>query len=210
MEPSRRRLVERAMLLDSRLTEKHLDLFLEEILKWNPQLGLVSKQTPFDVLDRLIRQSIDAWNLASPRVEPHVPAFVDVGSGGGFPGIIWAMISPDSRGLLVDRKERKAGFLERVVSLSGFQQIEIYSGDAKDASLTERYAHTFDLGCAMAVGPPDKTGALLEPFLRDGGVFVAPRGKGGDPGPQIVGDEMALVEDIRTDQETYLVYKRQS
>jgi 16S rRNA (guanine527-N7)-methyltransferase len=207
MDSAREELVASATRLDSRLSTDHLDLFLEEIFKWNPQLGLVSKQTPAQVLERLIRQSIDMWNRASVQADPGVPSFVDVGSGGGFPGMIWAMLSPESSGLLVERKERKAGFLERVISLLGFERIEIFSGDARGAADRKQFAGAFDIGVAMAVGSPDSTGPLLEPFLREGGVFVTTHGKDGDAGAESVGAHLKLVSDTRTENEAYLLYK---
>jgi 16S rRNA G527 N7-methylase RsmG len=91
----------------SRVDLSVLRSFLEELFRWNSQLGLVSKRDTPVVVVRLISQSVRLWDfvresLAAERFAG-VHRVVDVGSGGGFPGMIWKMLSPEREFLLIER-----------------------------------------------------------------------------------------------------------
>lgn len=147
-----------------------LHRYLCEIVTWNDRAGLVSKRSTLPVLARLVDQSARLWALIAEHKA--VTAFVDVGTGGGFPGIIWKLMVPDARALLVERREKKAAFLGRTVAVLGLDRVDVFCGDARDAGHVESYSQAFDAAATLAVALPEKTIPLIEPFLRKDGVFA--------------------------------------
>ena len=81
-------------------------------------------------------------------------------------------MSPEASGLLVERREKKATFLEHVIRVLGFADIEVYAGDARDAALRTGVAGAFDVAATLAVAEPEDTIPLVRPFLKSGALFA--------------------------------------
>jgi 16S rRNA (guanine527-N7)-methyltransferase len=81
--------------------------------KWNRSINLVAQSTAGDVWERHI---LDSAQLA--RIEPNALNWVDIGSGGGFPGLVIAFLLAERDGaniVLVESSRKKASFLQTVV-----------------------------------------------------------------------------------------------
>lgn len=165
----------------ARLEAQTLKRYLDEILAWNDQVGVVSKRSTPDVLERLVRDSAQLYEFAIGYGKRNAaldrPNIVDIGSGGGFPGLIWKLLNPGISLVLLERKQKKATFLERTVRVLGVDGVEVVEADARVALTLERFDGRFDLVVATAVGPPAAVGPLGERFLRPAGYFctVVPR-----------------------------------
>lgn len=94
----------------SRETYERLQSFADLLEKWNPRINLVSKASLPDLWTRHIVDSMQVFRLAPPAKK-----WVDLGSGGGFPGIIAAIMAaeyrPDTTFTLIESDQRKAVFL---------------------------------------------------------------------------------------------------
>lgn len=81
--------------------------------KWNPRINLVSKSTIEDLWDRHILDSTQIYDLA-----PKGGAWLDIGSGGGFPGLVVAVLAkkvePSRSFTLIESDVRKCAFLRTV------------------------------------------------------------------------------------------------
>lgn len=103
----------------SRETLEKLERYTELLKKWNPRINLVSKASLEDMWKRHIVDSAQLYSLV-----PHpVRHWVDVGSGGGFPGLVIAILaladnSPE-RVTLVESDARKSAFLRTVIRETG-------------------------------------------------------------------------------------------
>ena len=74
----------------SRETLQRLEAFERVIQKWNPKINLVSKSSLEHLWMRHIADSIQVFRCTDP-----VGHWVDIGSGGGFPGLIVAILAAD-------------------------------------------------------------------------------------------------------------------
>ncbi|MFA6035119.1 MAG: 16S rRNA (guanine(527)-N(7))-methyltransferase RsmG [Myxococcota bacterium] len=97
----------------SRETFERLVAFEHMFQKWNRSINLVAQSTAGDVWERHI---LDSAQLA--RIEPNALNWVDIGSGGGFPGLVIAFLLAERDGaniVLVESSRKKASFLQTVV-----------------------------------------------------------------------------------------------
>ena len=97
----------------SRETFDRLVAFEEMFQKWNRSINLVAPSTLGQVWERHI---LDSAQLA--RIEPLATRWVDLGSGGGFPGLVMAFLLAERDGAsidLVESNRKKASFLQSVV-----------------------------------------------------------------------------------------------
>lgn len=99
----------------SRETIVKLEDFAELTKKWNPRINLVAKSTIPELWSRHIIDSAQLFRFASPQPRH----WLDIGSGGGFPGIVMAAIalekSPETQFTLIESDQRKAAFLRTAV-----------------------------------------------------------------------------------------------
>lgn len=103
----------------SRETMERLEHYLELLKKWNPKINLVAKST---IEEAWTRHFID-----STQIYRHAPEnwahWVDLGSGGGFPGAVIAILAaeahPEGRVTLVESDQRKSTFLRTVFRETG-------------------------------------------------------------------------------------------
>lgn len=106
---------------------------------------------------------------------PQGPRLLDVGSGGGLPGIVIAIVRPDLEVHLLEATTKKARFLTEAAETLGLV-VEVHNGRAEEfAGGPLRGA--FDLVTARAVAPLQKLVGLCAPFLAPGGQIHAIKGE---------------------------------
>ena len=99
----------------SRETSKLLEAYVDLLLKWNRSINLVSKSTIDEIWHRHIADSAQLFGLVKPSASRK---WVDLGSGGGFPGLVVAALSkeksPNTKFELIESDNRKCAFLRTV------------------------------------------------------------------------------------------------
>jgi 16S rRNA (guanine527-N7)-methyltransferase len=101
----------------SRETEERLDRFVELLLTWQKTTHLISPSTIPKLWTRHVADSLQLLDLA-----PSARLWVDLGSGGGFPGLVIACALADTPGAqvhLVESNTRKAAFLREAARITG-------------------------------------------------------------------------------------------
>lgn len=99
-------------------------------------------------------------------------AFLDLGSGGGLPGLVLALCWPAARGVLLDAMVRRTDFLQLAVEQLGLaDRIAVVCSRAEDAARTDLRGR-FEVVTARSFGPPAVTAECAAGFLADGGILV--------------------------------------
>ncbi len=103
----------------SRETRADLERFAALLTKWQGSINLVAPNTLGDLWQRHIEDSLQLLPLLPDRAQ----AFVDLGSGGGFPGLVLAIAlkstRPDARMTLIESDARKGAFLNEAIRATG-------------------------------------------------------------------------------------------
>jgi 16S rRNA (guanine527-N7)-methyltransferase len=186
-----------------------LDPYLEELLKWNPQLGLFSKRDPERILTKLLRQSVALWDFTCEARGGAPARAVDVGTGGGFPGLVWKLLAPALEVVLVERKARKADFLDRVAHRLG--RPEGLAVAAEDVTAFARHrsrAGAFDVAALMAVAPAPGVLQALDRVLTPGGAVVTVRPAGQNAAESGYGPAFMATSKLAVDGATLLFLER--
>ncbi len=147
----------------SRETEERLQRYVDLLLEWQAKINLVAPSTLPNLWTRHISDSLQLLTLA-----PSAVRWVDLGSGGGFPGIVLACALAETPGAmiyLVERNAKKAAFLRealRVTRSPGTVHLaEI--GDSVD-----RITGMVDCVTARALAPLHQLIGYAEPLMRRG------------------------------------------
>jgi 16S rRNA (guanine527-N7)-methyltransferase len=106
------------------------------------------------------------------RLIPAACTLVDLGSGAGLPGIVLAMLRPESRVMLLEPMARRAGFLHECVTALNLTNTEVIRGRA------EEFAGKLaaDVVTSRAVAPLEKLAGLSVGLARPGGRVLAMKG----------------------------------
>jgi 16S rRNA (guanine527-N7)-methyltransferase len=91
----------------SRETHGQLEALVDTLVRWQKAINLVGKATIEDVWTRHV---LDSAQLA-PLIPPEAATLADLGSGGGFPGLVLAALRPELDATLIEVDARKAAFL---------------------------------------------------------------------------------------------------
>jgi 16S rRNA (guanine527-N7)-methyltransferase len=154
----------------SRETIEALERFTELVVKWNQAINLVSKATIPDLWSRHVLDSAQLFPL-SPKEARH---WVDMGSGGGFPGIVAAILAketrPDLRFTLVEVDQRKSTFLREASRTLGLGAT-VLSDRVEDIAPLDA-----DILSARALAPLSKLIDLSLSHLKPDGVCLFLKG----------------------------------
>lgn len=135
-------------------------------------------------------------SMATPEEEPRRPArrvrssgpgrVLDLGSGGGLPGVVLAVVWPGTTVVLLDAQHRRAAFLTEAVRRLGVAtRVEVCEGRAEVLGHRAALRGSFDAVVARAFGRPAVTAECAAPFIRPGGVLVVseppPRAEASEP-----------------------------
>ena len=153
----------------SRETSQRLEDFIQLLRKWNPKINLVARST-LDDID--IRHVVDSAQVANFRKD--ASSWVDLGSGGGFPGmilaILFAELAPDVRVTLVESDRRKAQFLREAGRLANVD-VEVVPKRIEDLG-----NRRFDVVSARALAPLSRLLSFSEELLAPAGRCVFLKG----------------------------------
>ncbi|MBF0205006.1 MAG: 16S rRNA (guanine(527)-N(7))-methyltransferase RsmG [Desulfamplus sp.] len=130
------------------LSLQQLDLFTghaEELIKWNKKINMTAIVNPFDVA---LKHFID-----SIAIIPYIPdgsRVIDLGSGGGFPGMPLKVVNPSLDVVMVDASEKKISFINNLIRKTGMTGVKAVHCRAEDLSKQPEYAHKFDFVISRA------------------------------------------------------------
>ncbi len=147
--------------------EKATDMLLE----WNERINLTALKTVDDVVDKHLIDSLAAGSHIGPN------AFVlDIGTGGGFPGVPLKIASPDRRLLLIDGTAKKVNYVQTVIQALGLQNITAMHQRAEDKGFQFGLSGQLDVVTARAVARTEELLKLASPYLKKGGRAVLYKG----------------------------------
>jgi 16S rRNA (guanine527-N7)-methyltransferase len=107
---------------------------------------------------------------------------VDVGSGGGLPGLPLKIVLPGLSMTLVEADQAKAAFLVRACAALGLRDVEVLARRAEDVGRDPLYRESFDVAVARALAPMPVLVELCLPLVRVGGRMLAQKTESEDVG----------------------------
>jgi 16S rRNA (guanine(527)-N(7))-methyltransferase RsmG len=194
-----------------RLTAFPLDAYLDELFTWNPQLGLISKQDSWKVAVRLIQQSVALWVFVSGGTgysEERPCRVADVGSGGGFPGLVWRCLLRDLPLTLIERKERRAYFLERVARRLHLEDVTIVCAELREVVRQVSHREGYDVAVTMAVSRPEQIAGDVARLLSTGGYFASVRPRAERKSPEDLPGGLCLAFEHGDEEGRYVLYRK--
>jgi len=161
--------------LEIQIDRMKIDQFVihaSELLKWSQKTNLTAISDPFEIA---VKHFLDS--IAPARFIPPDTSLLDVGSGGGFPGIPLKIMIPSLSVTLIDASRKKVSFLKHVIRMLGLINIEAYHVRAQDLSKDCRVHTAYDVIISRALSSMVNFVQMSLPLLATHGVIIAMKGK---------------------------------
>jgi 16S rRNA (guanine527-N7)-methyltransferase len=161
------------VLLDDDQKDR-LGRYVDLLVEWNKRINLVSRRDSGNIWESHILHSL------SPLFFLEIPSGVsllDLGSGGGLPGIPIAIVLGDVAITLLEATEKKVHAVRSMVEDLQLRSVRVVAGRAEEVGRTKPFAHSFDAVIARAVAPLRDLVRWSRLFIRTGGTAVT-TGKG--------------------------------
>jgi 16S rRNA (guanine527-N7)-methyltransferase len=143
-----------------------------ELLNWNRKINLTAITNPRDIA---IKHFLDS--LAPAGFIPDRARLLDIGSGGGFPGIPLKILKPSISVLLIDGVRKKVNFLKHVLRSLNLENIEALQIRAENLLKKPECANSFDVIISRALSNLEPFVKNALPLLAKQGTIIAMKGK---------------------------------
>lgn len=160
-----------------------LEQFARLLAEWNAKINLISRKDEAHILDRHILHSLV---LAMPTVcdydfrDKHV---LDIGTGGGLPGIPLKIAIPTLDITLVDSTQKKIVAVNEMIAALGLTGIRAIAARVEELAKVAEHSHAYDAIVSRAVAPLEEMAKWSRGLLKPSGVLFAL--KGGDLSEEI-------------------------
>lgn len=152
-------------------TELHaFSIYLKELMIWNRSINLTGIRDEKGIIVRHFLDSLFINSLVSES-----EAILDMGTGAGFPGIPLKIVRPLLKLTLMEASAKKAGFLKHIKRMLGLTDLNIIKGRA-ECFIGKMQ---FEKIVSRAAGPLREIITIGGGLLKDGGIFLAMKGKRG-------------------------------
>ena len=148
---------------------KKFNDYYELLIEWNNKINLTAITEYDEVVSKHFIDSI----LICSFIDLSGKKIIDIGTGGGFPGIPIKIINPDTDIVLVDSLNKRVNFLNEVISELKLEKIEAIHGRAEDLGHDKNLRGKFDYSVSRAVANLSTLSELCIPFLKEGGTFIS-------------------------------------
>ena len=147
--------------------------YMENILLWNKSVNLTAIKDEDDFIIKHFVDSLTANNLPEMKTASHI---IDVGTGGGFPGIPLSILNPYKQFVLLDSLAKRLKIIDEISSSLSIMNATTVHGRSEDIGRNPMYRERFDLCVSRAVADLSVLSEYCLPFVSLGGSFVAYKG----------------------------------
>lgn len=162
---------ENNIVLDEESLER-FEIYLSLLLEWNEKINLTAITDPGEIM---VKHFLDCILSLSYIDLPKGASFIDVGTGGGFPGIPLLIARPDLKATLIDGTKKRLVVVNEFLDALGLEA-EVKHVRAEIAGQDKNYREKYDLATARAVTNLRDLSELCIPFVKPGGTFLAMKG----------------------------------
>ncbi len=151
------------------------EIYRQELIEWNKSLNLTRIVDKDEIYIKHFLDSLSVFQCSYLSCSGEC-SVLDVGTGAGFPGIPMKIFMPSLKVTLLDSLKKRVSFLQDM-SYKLNLELNCIHGRAEDIARQSEYREKFDVVVSRAVA---NFATLLEyciPFVKEGGVFIALKGK---------------------------------
>ena len=144
--------------------------YYEMLVEWNAKMNLTAITDFKDVVDKHFIDSLCIKRVLDDNLDF---SLIDVGTGGGFPGIPIKILFSDTRVTLLDSLQKRINFLDAVIDELELSDIYTIHGRAEDFGRDPEYREKYDICVSRAVANLSTLSEFCLPFVKVNGSFIS-------------------------------------
>ncbi|MCP4629379.1 MAG: 16S rRNA (guanine(527)-N(7))-methyltransferase RsmG [bacterium] len=171
-------LIEGAVTLDIDLDPGQIRQFAihaAELVGWNQKINITTITDPLEIA---VKHFLDSLSVA--RCIPPDTILLDIGSGGGFPGLPLKVLMPSLSVTLIDTSRKKVNFLKHVIRALKLDNIDALHIRAQDLAKDPLFLKRYHVITSRALSSLKLFCTLAMPLLMDDGIILALKGDVGN------------------------------
>lgn len=141
--------------------------------EWNEKINITSIT---DDVEIDIKHFLDSLTPFTTNLFNGKKSVIDIGTGGGFPGLPLKIVNNDLTVTLLDSLNKRIIFLNEVIKELELKDITTIHGRAEEFSIKPAYREQFDIAISRAVASLDTLSEWCIPFVKVGGYFISMKG----------------------------------
>lgn len=156
-----------------KISDEQIEMFFkygEMLLSYNEKVNLTAIIDPKEII---LKHFIDSISIIKYIDFSKVNSIIDVGTGGGFPGIPLKILFPNIKITLLDSLKKRLIFLDNVIDKLNLKNVETIHFRAEDAAHDSLYREKYDLCVSRAVANLSTLSEYCIPFIKKRGFFVS-------------------------------------
>ena len=150
-----------------------LTAYMDGVLEWNEKINLTAIRDREEFLVKHILDSLTCVDFAEFQRAKRV---IDVGTGGGFPGVPLAVTAPEKEFVLLDSTRKKLRVIDDLTGRLGIPNVTTVHARAEELAKDPAYGRQFDLCVSRAVADLSVLAGWCLPFVKPGGFLIAYKG----------------------------------
>ena len=165
-------LLEAVKSLGMELSEEQIrqfEAYRAGVLEWNEKVNLTAIPDPEEFE---MKHFADSVMSAGNDIMKNAKKIIDVGTGGGFPGIPLAILFPDKQFTLMDSLGKRIKIIDQLAKEIGIKNVELVHARAEDLAKKKEYREQYDVCVSRAVANLATLSEYCIPFVKIGGYFA--------------------------------------
>jgi len=175
--------------------------FANLVTQKNSKVNLISRRD----IPKIIENHVFLSAFVSEFIPPKATKFLDIGTGGGFPGIPLAITRPMLRGVLVDSTAKKIEAVQEFISKLKLNNVTAENFRVESDEFKEKYANSFDIIVSRATVPLIILFRYALPLIKEKGYIISM--KGGDLTDEFKTAELKYKANLKKSTVFELAYK---
>ena len=147
-----------------------LTLYMGGILEWNEKVNLTAITDPEEFVEKHYVDSLQVLNIGEFQYSAKI---LDLGTGGGFPGIPLAIMREEKKFTLVDSLAKRLKIINELTEKLETKNVETVHGRFEDLARDDAHRENYDVVVSRAVAEMSVLAEYALPFIKVGGALIA-------------------------------------
>jgi len=169
--------------------DERFEKYKELLKEWNQKINITAIKDDEEIY---IKHFLDSIIILDKNMEQEKKSIIDIGTGGGFPGLPLKIANNNYSVTLLDSLRKRIDFLSIVIEELELEDVCLIHGRAEDYGQNEDYREQFDICVSRAVAPLNVLSELCLPFVKVGGYFAAYKSE--NISEEILNSESAVIK----------------